>query len=208
MRVSSIAQRLPSTRPLRPLLLVLMDGTILMASARRLSACGLPNKKLRRPVPCALIIPLRASQTSHCTTESAQKASICVAPDPRPWHPIPLALGASLHAALERQQRTSSVKRMAFMLVEAWHTNTSTAWLALRSILILLIKRRGSNRKWRRTKKRCGWRTGAGGEWFGSGANGRKGWCHPSIRQGGRKPKASRAAAALTLRRSIARAKS
>jgi hypothetical protein len=121
MRVFLRAQRLPSIRQLRRLLPVPMNGTILsvMTSSRRLRACGLPNKELRRQIPYALVVPLRASRASHCTTVLEQRASIRAAPDPRPRHPIPLALEARLDAGLERCQKTSSVRRIVFISVEA-----------------------------------------------------------------------------------------
>jgi hypothetical protein len=34
----------------------------------RITAYGWPNMKLRRPIPRALIVPLRAPRASHCTT--------------------------------------------------------------------------------------------------------------------------------------------
>jgi hypothetical protein len=34
----------------------------------QITACGLLTIKLRRPIPRALIVPLRAPQASHCTT--------------------------------------------------------------------------------------------------------------------------------------------
>src|SRR5437016_612149 len=95
MQVISIAQRLPSTQQLWPLSI---DGTISMTTLRPFSAC---------------------------TTASIQTASIRIAPDPTPRHPILLALEAHLHAALERQQGTGSVKRIAFMPVEAQQTNAN-----------------------------------------------------------------------------------
>ncbi|KAI9866044.1 MAG: hypothetical protein M1813_002011 [Trichoglossum hirsutum] len=99
IQVISIAQRLPSTQQLWPLLLVSMDSTISVTTLRWFSAC---------------------------TTASIQTASIRIAPDPRPRHPILLALEACLHAAPERQQRTGSVKGIAFIPVEAQQTNANT----------------------------------------------------------------------------------
>jgi hypothetical protein len=115
-RVFSIAQRQPSTRPLRPLLAVPMGGTILMTTPRRLRARSLPNKELRRQTPY-ILIPLRASRASHCTTASVQKDR--AAPDLKPRHPVPLAPEARPHAIAECRQRTSSVKMVVFILVEA-----------------------------------------------------------------------------------------
>jgi hypothetical protein len=116
MRVFSIAQRMPSTRQLR-LLPAPMGGTILMTSPRRLRACSLPIKELRCQIP--YIPPLRASRASHCTAASVLCTSIRAAPDLRPHHPVTLVPEARLHAALERHQRTSSVKRVIFIPVEA-----------------------------------------------------------------------------------------
>jgi len=121
-RVLSIAQRQLSTRQLRRLLVVPIGGTILMTSPRRLRACRLRNKELRSQIP---LIPLRAPRASYCTTGSVVWTSIRAEPDPRPRHPVPLAPEARLHVMLERRQRPSSVKRVVFIPVEAWQTNTS-----------------------------------------------------------------------------------
>jgi hypothetical protein len=69
-------------------------------------------------------------------------------PDPRPRPP----LRARLHAIAERRQRPSSVKRVVFIPVEAWQTNTNR--LTLRSTFSSLMRVRGSSKRWnrRRTK--------------------------------------------------------
>lgn len=118
-QVFSIAQRISSTRQLRPLLAVPMGGTILITSPRRLRACSLRNRELRRQTPYILIPLLRASRASHCTTASVQKDR--TAPDPRPRPP----LRARPHAIAERRQKPSSIKWVVFIPVEAWQTNTS-----------------------------------------------------------------------------------
>ncbi len=150
--VFSIAQRQPSTRQLRPLLAVPMGGTILMTSPSRLRACHLRNKEFRRRTPYNLIPLLRVIRASHCTTASASAQKDRAVPDPRPRPP----LRARLHAIAERRQRTSSAKRVVFILVEAWQTNTG--WLAPRAMPIPLMRGRGgsSSRRWsrRRTKTR------------------------------------------------------
>lgn len=106
-RVFLIAQIMPSTRQLRPLLPVPMGGTILVTPLRRLYACGLPNKELRRRIPYTP--SLRAS---HCTTVSVLWLWTFIrgAPDPRPRHLVPLAPKPRLYAALECHQRASSVE--------------------------------------------------------------------------------------------------
>jgi hypothetical protein len=73
-------------------------------------------------------------------------------PDPRPRYPILLVPKARLNAIIERRQRTSSVKKVVFILVEAWHMNMS--WLTMRLIFSSLMKWRGSSKMWsrRRTK--------------------------------------------------------
>jgi len=53
---------------------------------------------------------------------------------------------------LERRQRPRSVKRVVFIPVEAWQTNTS--WLTMRSTLSSLIKGRGSSKRWSRSRRR------------------------------------------------------
>jgi hypothetical protein len=53
---------------------------------------------------------------------------------------------------LERRQRPSSVKRVIFIPVEAWQTNTS--WLTMRSTLSSLMKGRGSSKRWSRSRRR------------------------------------------------------
>ena len=88
-----------------------------MTTPRRLRARSLPNNRLRCQTPYVFIPLLRASQASHCTAASVQKDR--AAPDLRPRHPVPLAPEARLHAALERRQRTSSVKMVVFILIEA-----------------------------------------------------------------------------------------
>jgi hypothetical protein len=85
MRVFSIAQRLLSTLELRPLLPVPEGATIssLITSPRRLRTCGLPNKKLRRPIPHALVPPSRlSSEPSHDsinlhTRRAGSEATMC-----------------------------------------------------------------------------------------------------------------------------------
>lgn len=116
MRVFSIAQRMPPTRQLQPLLPP-MCGTILMTSPRRHSTCGLPKKELGRQI--LHMPPFRASRGSHCTTASGLWTSIRAAPDLRPQHPVPLVLKTRLHAAPQRHQRTNSVMRVVFVPVEA-----------------------------------------------------------------------------------------
>jgi hypothetical protein len=139
-RAFSMVQKQPSTRQLRPLLAVPIGGTILMTSPRRLRACGLRNKELRRQTILILIPLLRASRASHCTTAPVR------IPRPRP------PLRARLHAIAERRQRPSSVKRVVFIPVEAWQTNTS--WLTMRSTLSSLMKGRGSSKGWSRSRRR------------------------------------------------------
>jgi hypothetical protein len=135
----SIAQRQPSNRQLRPLLAVPMGGTILMTSPSRLRTRSSQNKELRRQTLC-LIPLLRASRASHYTTALVRI--------PRPRAP----LRAHLHTMLEHRQRPSSVKRVVFIPVKAWQTNTS--WLTMRSTLSSLIKGRGSSKRWSKCRRR------------------------------------------------------
>jgi hypothetical protein len=58
----------------------------------QITACGLPNMKLRRPIPCALIVPLRAPRASHCTTAAVPTTLVRVrarseAPTTHSGHP-------------------------------------------------------------------------------------------------------------------------
>ena len=112
-----------------------------MTSPRWHSACGLLNKKLRRPIPYALMIPLRVPRASHCTTASVQKTSIRVAPDPRPRYHIPLALAVNPHIVSEHHHRTSPVKRINFIPVEVQQTNMNSGQFVLHSITIPLMMR-------------------------------------------------------------------
>lgn len=142
----SIAQRQLSTRQLRPLLAVSIDGTILMTSSSRLRAHNLRNKELRCQTLCLLIPLLRAFQASYYTIASVQKDR--AAPDLRP-RPL---LRARLYIMLEHRQRPSLVKKVVFISVEAWQTNTS--WLIISSTLSSSMKGRGSNKRWSRSKRR------------------------------------------------------
>ncbi|KAJ8063104.1 hypothetical protein OCU04_008347 [Sclerotinia nivalis] len=75
-----------------------MGGTILMISLRRYSACGLPNKNLRCPIICALVLlPLPVLRASHYTTTLVQQTTIQSAPDLRPRYPILLVRVISPH---------------------------------------------------------------------------------------------------------------
>lgn len=141
-RIFSVAQKLAMipTRELRSLL-VPKDATIPSGTTlpRRFSACGLRNKKLRRPILRILVATHRAPRASYHTARSVQRAFIIrVAPDRRPRHRILLVLAVVLHAAPERHHRNRSVKRTTFISIETHQTHTSR--FGVRSIPILFTR--------------------------------------------------------------------
>jgi hypothetical protein len=58
----------------------------------------------------------------------------------------------SLHSIAERRQRASPVKKVVFITVEAWQTNTSC--LNMRSTLSSLIKGHGCSKRWSRSRSK------------------------------------------------------
>ncbi|PQE12132.1 f-box domain protein [Rutstroemia sp. NJR-2017a BVV2] len=100
----------------------------MISPPRQLRARSLRNMELRRKFPHILIPLLRAPQPSHYTTASAKKDR--AAPGPSPQFTL---------------QRPSSVKRVIFIPVEAWQTNSS--WLTLRSTFFSFMKGQGTKQE-------------------------------------------------------------
>ena len=70
----------------------------------QITACGLPNMKLRRPIPRALVVPLRAPRASHCTTAAVPTILVRVrarpqAPTTHPGRPRSQSLRRSRASA-------------------------------------------------------------------------------------------------------------